>query len=319
VVADPDNVMVVHGTSQGVDLVLRVLAASGARRIAVEDPSLPSQGQRITAHGMDAQPVPVDSAGVTTDGLDAAAVLVTPAHQFPTGVVLSGQRRRALLEWACRTGGLVLEDDYDAEFRYDRQPVRALQGLDPSHVVYLGTTSKTLAPALRLGWVVLPAALVPEARRIRNLVDVCPTGVDQRALAALIERGDYDRHVRRTRKTYQRRRALLTAALADVLPGLPVEGIAAGMHLVLRLPHGTDDREVAARARRAGIHVEPMSGFSLTGAVSGALVLGYGRIPERNIDAAAAALAQILLPAVSQADRRRRPVRSAGSSGVVAE
>lgn len=294
VIADPENIMVVHGTSQGVDLLMRVLAAGGVRRVAVEDPALPSQAQRIAAHGMEAQPAPVDSCGVSVDALDAAAVLVTPAHQFPTGVVMSGPRRRALLEWAERTSGLVLEDDYDAEFRYDRQPVRALQGLDPGHVAYLGTTSKTLAPALRLAWVVLPGQLMPEAQRIRNLLDVCPTVVDQQALALLIGRGDYDRHVRRARKAYRRRREHLTAALAGRMPELPVEGIAAGMHLVLRLPPGTSDVEVAARARAAGVHVEPLSDFSLTGTASGALVLGYGRIPERDIEAAVDALTRVL-------------------------
>jgi GntR family transcriptional regulator/MocR family aminotransferase len=156
---------------------------------------------------------------------------------------------------------------------------------------------------------------MPEAQRIRNLLDVCPTGVDQRALASLIERGDYDRHVRRTRKAYQRRRALLTAALSHRLPGLAVEGIAAGMHLVLRLPPDEDDREVAVRARQAGMHVEPLSRFSMTGTAAGALVLGYGRIPERDIDTAVAALARVLRPAGSSPVRLQRPA-GAGSRAV---
>lgn len=291
VVADPERILVVHGTAQGLDLLMRTLRAAGARRVGVEDPSLPSQIERITAHGLEARPMPVDGAGMVVDGLDADAVLVTPAHQFPTGVVLSGERRRALLDWAGRAGGLVLEDDYDAEFRYDRQPVRALQGLDPERVAYLGTTSKTLAPALRLGWLVLPARHVPEARRIRNLLDVCPPAVDQHALTAMIERGDYDRHVRRARKAYQRRREQLVAALAERLPGLPVEGIAAGMHLLMRLPAGLDDATIAARALARGVRVAPLSQFSHSGNSGGGVVLGYGRIAERDVAAAVAALA----------------------------
>ena len=294
VVADPEQILVVHGTAQGVDLLMRTLAAEGARCVGVEDPSLPSQIERITAHHLQAKPVPVDAAGIVTDGLDADAVLVTPAHQFPTGVVLSGQRRRALLDWARCTHGLVLEDDYDSEFRYDRHPVRALQGLDPGHVAYLGTTSKTLAPTLRLGWLVLPARQMSQAQRIRHLLDVCPPAVDQHALAMMIDRGDYDRHVRRARRVYQRRREQLVAALAKRLPGFPVEGIAAGMHVLLRLPANLDDAAIAARALDRGVHLAPLSQFSPTGKARGGLVLGYGRITERDLDAAVATLAAVI-------------------------
>ncbi|WP_397561108.1 PLP-dependent aminotransferase family protein [Spongiactinospora sp. 9N601] len=291
VVADPEQILGVHGTAQGIDLLLRTLRAAGAQRVGVEDPSLPSQIDRITAHGLAARPIPIDGDGLLVDGLEVDAVLVTPAHQFPTGVVLSGERRRALLDWAKGASGLVLEDDYDAEFRYDRQPVRALQGLDPEHVAYLGTTSKTLAPALRLGWMVLPAHHMPQAQRIRNLMDVCPPAVEQQALAMMIERGDYDRHVRRARKAYRRRREQLIAALAERLPGLRVEGIAAGMHLLLRLPADLDDAAIAARALDKGVQVAPLSQFSHSGHPGSGLVLGYGRITERDMNPAVAALA----------------------------
>lgn len=293
-VADPEQIVVVHGTAQGVDLLMRALAAEGASCVGVEDPCLPSQIERIRVHGLVARPMPVDAAGVVINDPDVDAVLITPAHQFPTGVVLSGERRRALLNWARRTGGLVLEDDYDAEFRYDRQPVRALQGLGPEHVAYLGTTSKTLAPALRLGWAVVPARYMPQAERIRLLLDVCPPAIDQRALAMMIERGDYDRHVRRVRKVYQRRREHLIAALAKHLPGFQVEGIAAGMHVLVRLPAGVDDTAVAARALGESVRAVPLSRFSVTGNARGGLVLGYGRINERDIDAAVAALAAVI-------------------------
>jgi GntR family transcriptional regulator / MocR family aminotransferase len=170
--------------------------------------------------------------------LEADAVLVTAAHQFPTGSVLSGDRRRQLLAWSRERGGLIVEDDYDAEFRYDREPVRALQGLAPAHVVQLGTVSKTLAPALRLGWLVTPPELVDEAERIKLLLDISSPTLDQLTLAEFLRRGHYDRHVRRARATYGRRRDRILAALARHLPELPIEGIAAGVHLLLRLPPG---------------------------------------------------------------------------------
>ena len=162
VIADPSQIVVVQGTAQGIDLLLRSLQARGARRIAVEDPSHTTQHERIRALGLELVAQPVDRHGVTADGLDADALLVTPAHQFPTGCVLSGHRRRALLAWAESTGALLIEDDYDAEFRYDREPVRALQGLAPDRVAYVGTVSKTLAPALRLGWVIPPFDLAQD-------------------------------------------------------------------------------------------------------------------------------------------------------------
>jgi GntR family transcriptional regulator / MocR family aminotransferase len=294
VVAEPDRVVVVQGAAQGIDLLARVLAARGARRVAVEDPSLDSQPRRFREHGLEAVGRPVDADGLVVEGLSADAVLVTPAHQFPTGAVLSGGRRRELLAWARRERSLVIEDDYDAEFRYDREPVRALQGLDPDAVAYLGTASKTLAPALRLGWVVVPAALADEAERVKHLLDVCSPALDQRALARLLRRGDYDRHVRRARAVYRRRRDRLLAALGAHLPGLAVEGVAAGMHVLLRLPPGIEDGAVAGEAEAHGVCVPPLSRFTLSPAARGGLVIGYGRIHEDALEPAAAALARAL-------------------------
>lgn len=291
VVADPENILITRGAAQGIDLLMRTLTHLGAHRVAVEDPSLTSQTERITEHALVARPTPVDGAGIMVDDLDVDAALLTPAHQFPTGVVLSGERRRKLLDWARRTGGLLIEDDYDAEFRYDRQPVRALQGMDPVHVAYLGTTSKTLAPALRLAWMVLPSALVPEAQRIRHLLDVCPPAVDQQALALMIEHGHYDRHVRRSRKSYRGRRHHLVAALREHLPECHVQGIAAGIHVLLNLPAGVDDTAIAAKALHADVRVPPLSQFSTTAGAGSGLVLGYGRIRQHCINAAVAALA----------------------------
>src|SRR5215831_13045843 len=294
VVADPERMVVVSGAAQGIDLLARVLAGMQARRVAVEDPSLDSQPQRIRLSGLEAVGQPVDGDGLVVDGLDADAVLVTPAHQFPTGAVLSGGRRRELLSWARSRDALVIEDDYDAEFRYDREPVRALQGLDPDRVAYLGTASKSLAPALRLGWVVAPAGLTEQAEQIKHLLDVCSPVIDQRALARFLASGEYDRHVRRTRLVYQRRRDALVRAIGRHLPDLTVEGVAAGVHLTLRLPVGADDTAVAAAAEQAGVRVMPLSRFGISRAPSPGLVIGYGRVHDQALDAAVVQLARAI-------------------------
>ena len=172
--------------------------------IAVEDPSLHRQHDQVRALGLSLVGQPVDKEGLIVDGLEADAVIVSPAHQFPTGAVLSGTRRRALLEWSRDTGGLVIEDDYDAEFRYDREPVRALQGLNPDSVIYMGTASKTLAPALRLGWVVLPELLLAQATAIKRLLDDFSPTLEQLAFARMLKRGDYQRQIRKARAIYRR-------------------------------------------------------------------------------------------------------------------
>lgn len=280
VVADPGRIVVVQGTAQGVDLLLRVLGDRGARAVGVEDPSLDSQHARVRALGLDLLGWPVDEAGLLPPPAPADAVVVTPAHQFPTGAVLSGERRRALLAWAEACGALVIEDDYDAEFRYDREGVRALQGLDPDRVAYLGTTSKTLAPGLRLGWLVVPDRLVDAAVRTKRLLDVGSPALDQLALARLLRSGDLDRHVRRARSAYRARRDALLRALARELPDCPVSGIAAGLHVVLGLPAGLDDARVAAAALERGVLVAPLSRYRIASSADGALVVGFGRCHE---------------------------------------
>jgi GntR family transcriptional regulator/MocR family aminotransferase len=296
VIADPAQIVIVQGTAQSVDLLLRVLRARGASRVAVEDPSHTRQHERIQAMGLEVVPRPVDKHGMVVDGLEADAVLVTPAHQFPTGCVLSGERRRDLIAWARANRSLIIEDDYDSEFRYDREPVRALQGLAPDHVAQLGTVSKTLAPSLRLGWLVVPAHLVDEAERTKRLLDDYSPALDQLALAELLNRGDYDRHVRRARGVYRARRDRMLAALAKHLPELMVEGIAAGMHLVLRLPPGADDLAIAEDSRRAGIRLPALSSFRIKPATSGGLVVGYGRLHESAVEPAIEALAKVVRP-----------------------
>ena len=294
VIAEPEQIIVVQGTAQGVWLLLHLLWARGTSRVAVEDPSHTTQHERIRAFGFDLVPQRVDGDGMVVEGLDADAVLVTPAHQFPAGSVLSGERRRELLA----AGTLIVEDDYDAEFRYDREPVRALQGVAPEQVVQLGTVSKTLAPALRLGWLVAPPALADEAARTKRLLDDFSPALDQLTLAELLTRGHYDRHVRRARSVYRARRDRLLAALAKQLPELAVEGVAAGVHLLLRLPPGVDDRTIADAAREAGIAVPPLSAFRIRPSDDGGLGGGYGRLHESAVAAATRSLANLIRPAL---------------------
>jgi GntR family transcriptional regulator/MocR family aminotransferase len=294
VIADSEQIIVVQGTAQAFDLLVRILVRRGAVRVAVEDPSHTTNHGRIRDFGVDLVGQRVDADGMIVQGLDADAVFVTPAHQFPTGCVLSAERRRQLLDWSETTGGLIVEDDYDAEFRYDREPVRALQGLAPEHVVQLGTVSKTLVPALRLGWVVAPPQLVDDAERTKGLLDSFSPTLDQLTLAEFLRRGHYDRHVRRARAVYRRRRDRLLDALGTQLPDLPIGGVAAGVHLLLRLPPGVSDTAIAEAAQGEGIAVTPLSEFRLTPARTGGLVIGYGRLHESAIEDATDALASVV-------------------------
>ena len=291
--AGPQDILVVQGAAQAIDLVARLLVRRGARRVVVNDPGLPSQAERFAESGLDVVHQPVDGAGLIVEDWHADAVLTTPAHQFPTGAVLTARRRQALIGWAQRGGRLVIEDDYDGEFRYDREGVRALQGLAPDRVAYVGTASKTLAPAVRLGWLVLPRGWMPAAVAIKHLLDGGSPSFDQRALASLLQSGEYERQVRRARAQYRRRRDALVAALAQHCPGLPVDGIAAGLHVILRLPQGWDDGAIAARAAAAGIRVAPLADFAHAAPVSG-LVLGFGPLPEASVEAGVQALAQCM-------------------------
>jgi GntR family transcriptional regulator/MocR family aminotransferase len=294
VLAVPEQIVVASGTAQGIDLISRVLRTRGARRVAIEDPSLDSQPPRLRMNGLEVVACPVDGDGLQVSDLDADAVLVTPAHQFPTGAVLSGRRRRELLEWSHRRAALIVEDDYDAEFRYDREPIRAIQGLDRDRVVYLGTTSKTLAPALRLAWVVVPEHLVDEATRVKRLLDFCSPPIEQLTLARFIRRGEYDRHIRRTRIAYRRRRDVLVAALERYLPDFPIEGIAAGLHVLLRLPEDADDQALADRALSGGVVVAPLSLYRHSDRGGAGLVIGYGRVHEDSLADAVRVLATVL-------------------------
>jgi GntR family transcriptional regulator/MocR family aminotransferase len=296
VIVDPGCVLVTQGTAQSIDLVLRVLRSRRAERFAVEDPSHTTQHDRVRAAGLTLVAQPTDAHGLVVDGLAVDAVLVTPAHQFPTGSVLSGERRRRLLAWARATDSLIIEDDYDAEFRYEQEPVRALQGLAPGHVAQIGTVSKTLAPALRLGWLAGPGDLIAEAAREKRLVDDFSPALDQLTLAAFLRSGEYDRHVRKARRVYRARRDALLDALTRHLPELDVTGVAAGVHLLLGLPPSVDDVALTELAAEARIRVTPLSGFYVGRPRGRGLVIGYGRVHEAAINPAVKALAAVVRP-----------------------
>jgi GntR family transcriptional regulator/MocR family aminotransferase len=255
-VADPDDVVISTGLAHGLTNVWSALRERGARRIGVEDPGWRWQLRTAEHAGLTAVPVPVDDQGLVVEELerlDLDAVTVTPAHHFPTGVVMSPDRRAALLDWARRRDALILEDDYDAEYRYDREPVAALQGMDPEHVAFCATTSKTLAPALRIGWMVLPRRLVADVTRQYVVTWASPSAVQQVAMAEFLAAGELDRHIRRTRRLYRDRRDALIAALAEHLPQIRLEGEAAGLHLVGWLPEAADEVAIAGAARRRGV------------------------------------------------------------------
>ncbi len=297
--ARADRLVVSAGMAQALGLVLRVLAAEGTDTLAFEDPGAPTSTiEQASAAGMAAVPVPVDEAGLDVGALAATparVVLVTPAHQWPTGVVLRGDRRQELIAWARACGGVVLEDDYDAEFRYDREPVGSLQGLAPDCVVALGTVSKSLAPTLRLGWLVAPERLVEPLVRTKRIADRGAPGLDQLALATLLESGRYDRHLRRARAAYAARRETLLAALAEHAPSVRVTGLAAGFHAVLHLPDGADEAGVVARAAGRGVALYGMARLRSTpGPHPPQLVLGFGDTRPSAIRAGIAAVADLL-------------------------
>ncbi|POX40875.1 GntR family transcriptional regulator [Streptomyces sp. Ru73] len=309
--AHPDRIVLCTGFMQGLALLARLLRQSGAREAAVESYGLPFHRDVLARAGLRPVPLPVDAHGARTDTLAArpgpGAVLLTPAHQFPTGVPLHPDRRAAAVDWARRTGGLVLEDDYDGEFRYDGRQVGALQSLDPDHVVYLGTASKSLAPALRLSWLVLPERLVAPLLALKGTGEWQTAGLDQLTLAEFLSGGAYDRHVRTMRLRYRRRRDQLTAALAAHAPHIRVTGLAAGLHAVIGLPPGTEPATLEA-ARREGLAVEGLAAFTAPGQPAGAertrpaelrdaLVVGYGHPPDHAFSGALGALLKALPPA----------------------
>ncbi|WP_410582324.1 PLP-dependent aminotransferase family protein [Amycolatopsis sp. lyj-108] len=292
VVADPERILVCAGFSHAMAILARVLHARGADEIAFENPSLHIYRDIAARNGPRVVGVPVDDRGITVSSLDSPAVVVTPAHQYPLGVTLAPGRRAELTRWAEETGAVVIEDDYDGEFRFDHQQVGALQALAPERVVYVGTTSKTLAPSLRLGWMVLPRFLVEPVRVEMAASGARPALLDQLAMAELIESGAYDQHIRRCRAEYRSRRDRLLAALPDsVLP----QGISAGLHLVLQFPGDLPgEMEVLAACRRRAIGLEGLSGHWIGEPQREGLIIGYGAAAKHAFGGATQALREAI-------------------------
>jgi len=292
--AAAEQLVITSGTRNSLGLVWRALAAQGARRVAIEDPGWSGVEETALDAGLQPVPVPVDEDGLRVEELTTMpveAVAVAPAHQYPTGAVLSAQRRTAILDWARAGARVVIEDDYDAEYRYDHQPIGSLQGLAPDHVIYAGSSSKTVAPSLRLGWIVVPPRLRDRIVESKRTAGTTPTPIFQLAFADLIERGELDRHLRRQRRRYQQQRAALLTALSTEMPELTVHGAAAGLYAVMELPHELDETAVLEAARARGLALEGRG----TGAPG--LVLGYADIDAAAIKPAVSELAASIVDA----------------------
>lgn len=286
--ADPSRLVALNGVAHGLAIGLRALHERGHRVLALEDPSADRQRHLLLGAGFELVGIPVDEAGLVVSALEAShatVVLVTPAHQYPTGAVLLPERRAELVAWARRTDAMILEDDYDAEFRYDRDPVGCLQGLAPDRVLYLGTTSKSLAPALRLGWALAPDWLARRLAGIRAASDLGGSVLDHLTMAELIASGGYDKHLRVARRRYRERRDALVGALARELPEWRVRGVAAGLHVLVDLPDGTDEAVLVEACLAEGVRVQGLGAMRFAPGGPG-LVLGYAGIrPGRLVEA----------------------------------
>ena len=301
VISAPEDLLITSGFTQALALIVRALKARGIDAIAVEDPCFGFHREGISVAGLRPVPIPVDEDGLQVDRLAQAqvsAVLLSPAHSYPSGAVLSPPRRSALVAWARARDALIVEDDYDAEFRYDRAPVGALQGLAPEHVLYAGCASKTLSPALRLGWVAAPPHLRDELVREKVFNDMGGALLEQLAFARFLEGGGFARHLRRVRPVYRRRRDAVIEALSAHAGAARATGAAAGLHLFVRLPDGCDEQALLERAKAGGVLVEPAAWhFADSANAPPALVLGYGALGEaairRGIEILGAAISSI--------------------------
>ncbi|MGH2401932.1 MAG: PLP-dependent aminotransferase family protein [Candidatus Limnocylindria bacterium] len=295
--ADPDRVVISNGYSQALTLICAVLHAAGARRLAMEEPSYEGARAIARAAGLQLVPVPVDEDGLLLSALErsgADAVLVTPAHQYPTGGVLPSYCRAELAKWAVRNDAFIIEDDYDAEYRYDRVPIGAIQGIAPNRVIYAGSASKTLAPGLRLGWMLVPASLVERVAEAKIAADHGSAALEQLAFADFLQRGELDRHLRRMRPIYRRRRDALVATLAEHLPDLRITGTAAGLHLLAWLPNGMDEAAIVERAAEAGLVLYGLDPQRLRPGGPGGLIFGYANLTEHEISDGVRLLASVI-------------------------
>jgi GntR family transcriptional regulator / MocR family aminotransferase len=288
VACTPEQVVVCNGFGHGFSLVVRALVDAGRGEVAVEVPGYTEPREQVRWAGGTVHAVPVDDQGLRVDALAATparAVVVTPAHHSPTGVVLSAARRSELADWARTVDGYVIEDDYDAEFRYDRHPVGALQGVLPDRVIYHGTLSKSMAPGLRLGWLVVPPDLLDAVITARHATDAMTASLLQTTFTEFLERGDLDRHLRRSRRVYRQRRDALVTALGRALPGARVEGVSAGLQAFVTLPAGWDAAQVAAAAEQAGVGVYTLADPEADPALrASSLILGYGTLRPDQIE-----------------------------------
>ena len=293
---DAASLIVTTGASQAIALLATALRQAGETAIGVEDPGSEPIRTHLATHGLQPVPIPIDADGLVVAELAAAdvrSVIVTPAHQFPLGHVLAPARRAELVAWARRVGGLVIEDDYDAEFRYDRDPVGTVQFLGPDVVALVGTVSKALAPALRLGWVAPPPAWRERIAALKFAADGGGPALEHAAFARFLASGSYDRHLRRSRRIYRQRRDEVVVALAEHLPQARVSGIAAGLHLVVEIP-GIDDRKVTERARAAGLVPMPLTASRAGTSGTPGLLIGYGAHSRDVTTAAIRTLAELI-------------------------
>jgi GntR family transcriptional regulator / MocR family aminotransferase len=295
VVADPERVFISAGAAHGMTILWHTLRQRGAERVAVEDPTWTAIPETVAQVGLEPVPIAVDENGLDVGKLGRGAfdaVVLSPAHQYPTGRVLAPERRSELISWARRHGTLIVEDDYDAEYRYDREPIAALQGLAPDCVAYVGTASKTLAPGVRLGWMLVPSHLVGETAVQHAVARAAPSVLTQAAYATLLERGEIDRHLRRTRRRYHARRNTLIEALSQQLPEVSIAGAAAGLHLLAWLPDGADEAAIAEAAADRGVAIHTLhQDCKVTTSLAPGLLLGYGLIAEPAIPRAVEQLA----------------------------
>lgn len=296
--ADARSVVITSGFAHGLALLTRALGCSGIDTIATEDPGLVRHRQIIRAGGLATSPLPVDRQGADPAGIAprTGAVLLTPAHQHPRGVVLSPARRAAFLDWADARDGFVIEDDYDGEFRYDKRPVGAMQALAPDRVVFAGSTSKALAPGLRIGWLVVPARLRTPVLDAMAAMGATVGAPDQLTLADLLDRGDYDRHVRRARQSYRKRRAELSVRLA-AQNDLLLDGVPAGLHTLLPLSSHHEEKRLLDTGLAAGVRLMGLDAAGYWHSAEhcgGGLVIGYATPPQHSWRHALDVLARVL-------------------------
>lgn len=293
----PSNITIVGSVTQGLTMLGRALARLGHDAIGVEDPGAYVQRAGIVAAGLETVPIAVDHRGLRPTELEASgvdAVLLTPAHQYPTGCVLDAGRRGEILAWArADAHRLIVEDDYDAEFRYDRQPIGCLQGVLPGQTILTGSVSKALAPALRLGWLVLPDRLVAPVRDVQEREAVQPSVVTQAAFEHLLAGGSYDRHIRAMRPRYRSRRDAVVSVLGTV-PGTEIVGIEAGLHAIVMLPVDADEHAIAEAAAASGVFARPLATYRLSAGPPG-LVLGYAHLTEQRITEGARVIADAIV------------------------